>query len=269
MDLKRFFGVFTFAFNVLGMAKENTTLLRPILYNLAVATPMAIVLALVVGLVHNDAVDFLVMSVGITGLYFTDYFCNGLTASLIYQQVTTGQTSMDEALAQTKKSAGGIMLFAAISALFDLLVSFTDRRSLLGKVVAQIVYWVWTTATYVVMPAMVIEGVSFGQAFSRSKELMKQDPTQVGSGVLGIGIMNWVINGAFFFVAIQGSNLLDRVHPIVGAFFFFFVFNAAWAVTGFLKITYFTCFYLWAKQCEEQGSADVELAPAPLAAALR
>jgi hypothetical protein len=267
--MKRFFGVFTFAFNVLGMAKENTTLFKPIVYNLAIATPLAIVLALVYGLVDNAAVDYAVMAVGVTGLYFADYFCNGLTASLIYQQVTTGQASMDDAMAQTKAAAGGIALFAAISALFDLLASFTDRRSLVGKIVAQIVYMVWTTAVYVVMPAMVIEKLSFGQAFARSKELMKQDPTQVGSGVLGIGIMNWVINLVFFYVAYAGAGVLGNIHPILGGFFFFFTFNAAWAITGYLKITYFTCFYLWAKKCEEQGSSDVELAPGPLAAALR
>lgn len=266
--MKRFFGVFSFAFNVLGMAKSNTTLLKPILVNLAIATPLSIVLAVAYGLINSPAVGYAVMALGVTALYFTDYFANGMTASLIYQQVTTGQASMDEAMAQTKKSAGGIALFAAISALFDLLVSFTDRRSLLGKLVSQIVYWVWTTATYVVMPAMVIEGLSFGQAFSRSKELMKRDPTQVGSGVLGIGLMSWLINIVFFFVAYRGAGVLAAIHPIVGGFFFFFIFNLAWAVTGYLKITYFTCFYLWAKECETQGSADARLAPKPLADAL-
>jgi len=73
---------------------------------------------------------------------------------------------------------------------------------------------------------------------------MKNDPTQVGSGVL------------------------DRVHSILGGFFFFVVFNAAWALTGYLKTTYFTCFYLWAKECETQGSPDSSLAPKPLADAL-
>jgi hypothetical protein len=267
--MKRFFGVFTFAFNVLGMAKSNTTLLKPLVVNLAIATPLSFVLALVYGLVNNEAVDFLVISLGVAALYFIDYFCNGLTASLIAQQVTTGQVSFDEAMTTTKKAIPGIMIFAAISALFDLLVSFTDRRSLLGKIVAQIVYMVWTTATYVVMPAMVLEGLSFGQAFSRSKALMKQDPTQVGSGVLGMGIITWIINIALFFVAYQGAAVLGNIHPIVGGFFYFFIFNLSWAITGYLKITYFTCFYLWARQCEESGSADTELAPAPLAAALR
>jgi hypothetical protein len=35
-----------------------------------------------------------------------------------------------------------------------------------------------------------------------------------------------------------------------------------------MKISYATCFYLWARHCEEQGSQDPALAPAPLRAAL-
>jgi len=90
----------------------------------------------------------------------------------------------------------------------------------------------------------------------------------VGTGVLGIGIMTWLINGAMFYVAYRGAGVLSGIHPIVGGFFFFFIFNLAWAITGYLKITYFTCFYLWARECEANGSADTSLAPKPLADAL-
>lgn len=41
-----------------------------------------------------------------------------------------------------------------------------------------------------------------------------------------------------------------------------------WGLSGFINTTYFTFFYLWAKECEKKGSAEVELAPAPLAACL-
>ena len=43
----------------------------------------------------------------------------------------------------------------------------------------------------------------------------------------------------------------------------FFV-NLYWSLGGYLKITYFTCFYMWARECERQGSSDPRLAPAPL-----
>lgn len=48
----------------------------------------------------------------------------------------------------------------------------------------------------------------------------------------------------------------------------FFITNIYWGVSGFIKTTYFTCFYLWAKECEQQGASEPELAPAPLAACL-
>jgi len=41
-----------------------------------------------------------------------------------------------------------------------------------------------------------------------------------------------------------------------------------WTVSGFIKASYFTCFYMWANACAKQGSSDVKLAPAPLANAL-
>jgi hypothetical protein len=169
---------------------------------------------------------------------------------------------------QTTKSLPGIITFAAISALFDLLASVEDRRSVWGRIATEIVYRVWTAAVYFVMPAMVIEGLSFGQAFSRSKELGKKDPTQVGAGVLGVGLMSWVVNVVFLGIAYKGEAIIGAKSPFIGGVFFFFFFNLAWALTGYLKITYFTCFYMWARECEAKKSSATNLAPAPLASAL-
>ena len=49
---------------------------------------------------------------------------------------------------------------------------------------------------------------------------------------------------------------------------FFGMVNVYWAVSGWLKIAYSTCFYMWARQCEAQGSTDSALAPLPLRHAL-
>jgi hypothetical protein len=266
--MQKIFGTFTFMFEVLGMVRKNSVLLKPIMINLMIAVPLSLVLGIVQGISTSGALNYLIMVIGITALYFSDYFANGLTASLIYQQVTTGEAKMDQAMAQTKKALPGIITFAAISALFDLIANAADRRSIWGKILTQIVYYVWTTAVYCVMPTMVLEGLSFGQAFKRSKELMKEDPTQVGAGVLGVGLMSWVVNALFFAGAYYGGGVLGGIHPIVGSVFFFFMINGAWAITGYIKISYFTCFYMWATECEKRGGADISYAPAPLAKAL-
>jgi hypothetical protein len=46
------------------------------------------------------------------------------------------------------------------------------------------------------------------------------------------------------------------------------VVNLYWAVSGWMKIAYSTCFYMWARECERTGSQDHTLAPLPLRAAL-
>ena len=75
-----------------------------------------------------------------------------------------------------------------------------------------------------------------------------------------------IINDAA--IAYKGAPFVAKLHPLLGGVFFYTFFNLYWAVSGFIKSTYFTCFYLWAKRCEEEGAADTSLAPAPLANAL-
>lgn len=267
--MERYTRVFSFMFEVFAMIGKNKTLLKPMLYNLAIAAPLNLLLAIAYSQSSSSAVQFIIMAVGVTALYFTDYFCNALTVSLVYDQVTTGEASMEKAIANTKRSAPGILTFAAISGVFDLLQSYANERDdVLGKILTRVLYMVWTAATYVVMPAMVIEGLSFGEAFARSKQTAERDPTQVGAGIIGIGMVNWLLGAVCVAVAYNGAGLLGRIHPIVGGLFFFSAINLYWAVSGYLKITYFTCFYMWARECEKAGHMDPKLAPAPLANAL-
>jgi len=261
--------VFSFMFEVFGMARKNPILLRPMWVNLAIAAPLNMALAVAYGSIHNHTLQYVLLTGGVVALYFVDYFCNALTVSLVYEQVTNGDAKWDDAVANTKRSAGGVFIFAAISGVFDLLASYaSERDDILGKILTQIVHAVWTTAVYAVMPAMVIEGISFGAAFARSKEIMKQDPTNVGTGVIGLGIMNYVLGTVCMIVSYQGMAVLSKIHPILGAAFFFTFFNLYWTVSGFVKASYFTCFYMWANECAKKGSSDVKLAPAPLANAL-
>jgi hypothetical protein len=267
--MDRYLRVFKFVFEVWGMSRKNTNILKPMVYNVAAAVPVMAALSLLFAFIESEAMSYVLLVVGITALYFIDYYCAGMTASLIYDQVTTGSADVQQARRRATAAAPGILTFAAISAAFDILASYAQERDdLVGKILTQVLYAVWTTATFVVMPSMVIEGVGFGAAFSRSKELMKQDPTNVGTGVIGIGAVNYVLGAVVFGLAHFVSGALSSVHPVLGAFAFFLLVNLYWAVSGFIKISYFTCFYLWALECERKGTSEPSLAPAPLAAAL-
>ncbi len=264
------FRTFTFMGHVLGMVKSNPKLLSPIAVNLAIAVPVNIVFAVVYGFLGTGdglgrIIGFTVLAFGLTVLYFIDYFCNGLACSLIFDQVTTGQAHIGPALKRTLKASPRIVIFAASSGMLDLIATYArERNDLVGTILAGIVRAIWTTATYVVMPAMVIEGVGFFSAFKRSKDLMKQDPTQVGVGIVGIGLVTMLLSFVCIGMAYGAAEVLSGI-PILAGIAFFTMVNVYWSVSGFARITYYTCFYLWARECERAGRADPALAPWPLA----
>ncbi len=264
----RYTRVLTFSGQVLGMVRDNPRLVLPAGANLAIATVASVILAIAYAVLSQYRfVGYAVLAVGVVGLYFIDYVMNAMTVSLVFDQVTTGEASIAQAVSRTIKASPGILIFAAVSGALDLLASYArERRDILSSILLAVVRIIWTTAVYVLMPAMVVEQVGFFDAFKRSKELMKQDPTQVGVGVVAIGLLNYLIGAVIFTLAYGALNVIPV--PILGVLIFFMLVNVYWTIAGFTKSVYYTCFYLWARECEQRGVADPSFAPAPLAATL-
>ncbi|RLB48936.1 MAG: hypothetical protein DRJ42_22120 [Deltaproteobacteria bacterium] len=264
--LARYFRVFKFAGEVLGMVKANPTLAAPMGINLAVAVPVNIALAIAYSFAGEGALGFIILGMGVTALYFIDYFCAGLAVSLIYDQVTTNDAKMGPAFSRTLKATPGILVFATVSAALDLAASYAQEQGgIVGTIVLRILRVIWTTATYVVLPAMVIEGMGFFPAFKRSKDLMAQDPTQVGVGIIGLGVMFSLLSLVTIGVGGWLAGVISSlIHPILGGLVFFTMVNVYWSLSGYLRSTYYTCFYLWARECERNGAANPAFAPAPL-----
>src|SRR5690242_14366201 len=84
--VERYTRVFGFTSAIFGLMRKTSVLLRPLWVNLAIATPLSLALAVAYGSSHQRAVQYVVLTVGVIALYFTDYFCNALTCSLIYDQ---------------------------------------------------------------------------------------------------------------------------------------------------------------------------------------
>lgn len=266
-----FFRVFGFMGQVLTMVKDNPMLLAPIALNIAIAVPVNIALAIALFFVPADmqgGLGYLLSIVGLTALYFIDYFAGGLTASMVYDQVTTGKASLGPAFSRTLRASPGILIFAVVSAILDFLTQAASQRQgimrIVGPILLSIIRMVWTTATYVIMPALVVEQQGFFAAVKRSKGLMENDPTQVGVGVVALGLVTWLLSAATVALAYGALTVLSRVSPVLAVLAFFTITNMFWAVTGYLKGVYYTCFYLWATECERQNSSSPQLAPAPL-----
>ena len=261
-----FFRVFSFMGQVLAMIRQNPKLLTPVVLNIAIATPVNIVLAIASLFVPNNQIIWdAFMLVALTSLYFIDYFCAGLNTSMVYEQVTTNQAALGSAFSRTLRSSIGILIFAVVSGLFDLLAHIaSQQRGVVRQILLGILRSLWTTATYVVMPAMVVEGLGFFDAFKRSKQLMENDPTQVGVGIVGMGLVTWILSALTGGLAFAAFNALAPINVALGMIASLFFTNLFWSLTAYLKSTYYTCFYLWSRECEKNNAVNPAWAPAPL-----
>jgi hypothetical protein len=255
---------------IFSLATANKALFKPLLWDLFLTTPIMFLFTVAGFFIKSPNLMWALLGIEAFVLYFVDYACNSITASLMYDYGTTGEATMETALPRVKKALPGIFTFAAVSALLDVASTYArERNDVASKIILRILRAIWTTATYVIMPALVIEGVSFGAAFGRSKKLMDQDPTGVGAGVVAMSITSYIVAAVCYPASYFMFRVFAHIHPAVGAFMGMLMVNLYWSVSGWMKIAYSTCFYMWARECETNGVADANLAPAPLKAALQ
>lgn len=261
------FRVFSFMGQVLGMVGKNPMLLSPLVINVLCAVPLHILFiaaSMFAPAEYAGLIEYALMFFGCAVLYFVDYFSAGLNTSMVADQVTTGTASIGTAFSRTLKATPGIVIFAVVTALFDLLEQVANnQRGMIRTILIGILRTIWTTATYVMMPAMVLEGLGFFGSFKRSKALMENDPTQIGIGVVGLGIVTWLLSAGLFMAA---NFLAFRVlgGGVAGLIVGLFLVNLSWALSAYLKSTYYTCYYLWARECERNNQASTQFAPEPL-----
>jgi hypothetical protein len=271
--VKGSFGAFSRALAFMGqifsLAGAHKALLKPLALDLAVTTVVMAAFTVLEFFVRSRGAFYAVMGAEAFVLYFVDYACNSITASLMYDYAMTGEASMKTAIPRVKKALPGVVTFAAVSALLDIASTYArERNDIASRIILRVLRAIWTTATYVIMPALVIEGVSFGDAFKRSKALMDHDPTGVGAGIVAMSITSYIVAAVCFPLAYVLMRAGAHIHFAVGVLLSMLVVNLYWAVSGWMKIAYATCFYMWARECERTGTTDHALAPLPLRTAL-
>jgi hypothetical protein len=177
-----------------------------------------------------------------------------------------------------------IITLAAASALVTMLTtalrSGRRNKGLWGAIatgLANLIDSVWTTATYFVLPAMVIESLNLPNALKRATKIITSNLLLVGISEIGIG---WIVGGINFVVIIAALALAAALAfiPFVGI-----IFAVVWMVviialltmaSSYINTAYHTCMFLWAREAEKVQAAGKPLTmqsvpmPAPIAAVM-
>lgn len=258
-----------------GMARENKKLLAPSLYQVLCAILYFVAWVVVLVALHphwSNGVWLLVGTIATFGSFLIFYFFCGITVNMIDVHLRGGTPSFGDGARDAGKNFVAILWLAMVSSIVDLFARMArSEDSILGRIVAGIVESIWTTLSFLLLPAIIIEDAGFRDAMTRVRTLHKGHMLLIGLGEVGVRGVTGLI-GFVWFLLIFGVIYLDATllsgtaALVVGVTVAGTMFALFAAFSTYLRMAYYTCLYLWAVDVEKQGAQAP--APLPLAAAL-
>lgn len=259
------------------MAGQNRKLLAPSVY--LVLTTILYFVIWVVALVASGPDDIsdgawaVIGAIASFGSFLIFYFFCGMTVNMIDVHLKGGTPTLGEGARDAGKNFLAITFLALISTVVEMFAKAArNNNSIPGKIIAGIIEAIWTIVAFLLLPAIIIEDASLGQAMRRVRDLHKGNMLLIGIGEVGVRLVCNLI-GLLFFFAIFGvvygafaifgdTNTAMIVSLLVGGTLFslFAAFNI------YLRMAYYTCLYLWAVEVEKSGTGAI--APGPLGVAL-
>jgi len=258
-----------------AMARDNRKLLAPSIYQVLISILYWIgwVVAIVaIDPQWSDGMWAVVGGIATFGSFLIFYFFCGMTVNMIDVHLKGGTPSLGEGARDAGKNFLAIVFLAIVSTIIETFArAARSNDSIAGKIVAGIVEAIWTTLSFLLLPAIIIEDAGFGDAMRRVRELHKGNFLLIGIGEVGVRMVTGLI-GLLWFVLIFGVLYVDLmlfsgVTALVIAFVVGGTLLALFvAFSTYLRMAYYTCLYLWAVEVETAGQSAP--APLPLAIAL-
>jgi hypothetical protein len=257
------------------MAGENKRLLLPSLYQVGIS--IAYIVAWVVAIIAinprwSDGTWTAVGAIATFGSFFIFYFFCGVTVNMIDVHLKGGTPSIVDGIKDAGKNSVAIMFLAMISTIINMISSAArDNKSIVGSIIASIIEAIWTTLSFLLLPAIIIEDAGFGQAMKRVRELHKGNMLMVGIGEVGVRAVTGLIGLvwmllAFGFLYLGFSTIGGTAGAVIAIGGFMILLSIFAAFSTYVRMAYYTCLYLWAADVAAKGQSAP--APLPLAIAL-
>ncbi|HSG44389.1 MAG TPA: hypothetical protein VLA72_14665 [Anaerolineales bacterium] len=283
-----------------SMAFKDKDLLKPSIYALVVGAAVSVLgiipIALVAVLLGGSQFGNIIMAI-MGGLmvfvqFLITYIFSGMTAYLIFGYLSEGDGRMDKAMDIVRRDFFDILTLAAVSTVVNWLKNAANRNRRGGNIGASLIRGaanlfsvLWTEASYLVLPAMVIDDLNLKDGMQRVLNITKENLLLIGISTVGVRWVTGLIGFLFGFVGLVlafaigggaayltgGFGAVTIVGIVVGALIFFAFVMIASVVSSYTSIAYYTCLYIWAREVEKAQVAGQQIqvaAPAPLAAVL-
>jgi hypothetical protein len=297
----------TFLQEAWGMAFKDKDLIKPSIYAMIVGLIVTLIgLVPLVGAyvllwdtagLIGRAITVFIGAVLVFVHYVVSYVFSGMTVYLIYGFLAEGDGRMDKAWARVQREFWNIVALAGVSTLVNLFTRQMRRSSarrggvmsMAGGAAAGLIDTVWTEASFLILPAMMIEDADLATGVKRATQIARGNLLLIGVSTVGVKWITGAISFAlsaiglvlglglgYGLIAAFGTGTAGLVVGIgLGALVFFVFIMVASVISSYTMTAYNTCLFLWARDVEkaqvQQGAAiPVHIpAPAPLAAVLQ
>jgi hypothetical protein len=277
------------------MAFADKDLLKPSFYALIVGfvvSLIGIIPIVIAALIFGTDGSLAQIVLGVLGAllvfaqYAVTYIFSAMTVKLIFDYLTNGDGQMDKAWEIVKRDWLDILSLAAASTLVNLVKNMFRgngrNRNFIGEAIASLIDTVWTEATFLVLPIMVIEDENLKDGLKRATYIAKNNLLLIGISAVGVrwvtGLLGFVLAMVGIFlglgiatplISIAGDSIpLVVVAVILGVLAASIFFMAANIISSYTSTAYHTCLYVWARNVEQAGQGIPVAIPAPLAAVL-
>jgi membrane-anchored glycerophosphoryl diester phosphodiesterase (GDPDase) len=290
----------TFLKQAWSMAFKDKDLLKPSVYALVVGMIVSVLGTIPIILAafflsdtqFGNIVLFVLSAILVFVQFVVTYVFSGMTVYLIFGYLSEGDGRMDKAWEIVRRDFFDILTLAAASTVVNLIRNAAQRNRKGGMAASfarqatGLLETLWTEASYLVLPAMVIDDLNLKDGLQRIWKITKENLLLIGISTVGVrfvtGLIGFVFGVIGFIIAFAiggglaylsgGQAAISIVGIAVGALIFFTFVMVASVFSSYTTTAYHTCLYIWAREVEKataQGLAPSQVAaPAPLAAVL-
>src|SRR5215208_3907539 len=271
-----------------SMAFKDKDLIKPSIYALIVGSVVSVIGAIPIIITaaflgDSGRIGQLILAIMGAVLVFVNfvvsYVFSGMTVYLIYEYLTKGDGRMDTAWSIVRRDFLDLVTLAAVSTAVNVIKNATRRnrnRRGLGGIAAAVVSSaagllevLWTEASFLILPAMVIEDMNLTNAAKRVAQIVRDNLLLVGVSTVGVravtGLIGFILGfgGAILgfgvgygMIAVLGSGTLGLVFGVGLGVLIFLVFTMVGnVISTYTSTAYHTCLYLWARNVEMAQTA--------------
>jgi hypothetical protein len=167
--------------------------------------------------------------------YITIFF----NAALVFaadERMRGGNPTLGSALRGAASRAGQILPWAIVSATVSLILrSLQERGGIFARIAAGFAGMAWSLVTFLVLPVLVIEGLSVGKAIKRSSELFRRawgEQVIANAGIGLVGLAAVIAGLPVLLLAATGIGVLTVIGIVAFAAWVALVLCVTTALSG-------------------------------------